>query len=80
MTGYVRKRCSEMARAFRTKVYRSPWWLLIFLGAGLVGATIVHAVLQRGLELSQLLPFYIGWALGVIIAWSAIRKTSAIGK
>jgi len=48
-------------------------WLLVFVVAGLVGATMVHVVLQRGLELSQLLPFYIGWTLGVIIVWGVSR-------
>ena len=69
-----------MARALRIEVYRSPWWLLLLLIGGLVGVTIASAVLQGGLELPQLLRFYIGWALGVIIAWSVIRKISAVGK
>jgi len=69
-----------MARALRIEVYRSPWWLLFILIGGLVGAIITHVILQGGLELPQLLRFYIGWALGVIIAWSVIRKISAVGK
>jgi len=80
VTGYVRKRGGEMARALRTEAYRSPWWLLVFVVAGLAGATTAHAILQRGLELSQLLPFCIGWTLGVIIVWSVIRKTSTASK
>ena len=70
----------KLARVLRVEVYRSPWWLLVFVVSGLVGATIVHAILERELELSQLLRFYIGWVLGVIIVWIVIRKTSAIGK
>ncbi len=69
-----------MTRVLRIEAYRSPWWLLIFLGAGLVGAIITNVILERGLELSWLLRFYISWALGVIIVWIVIRKTSAIGK
>lgn len=80
VTGYVRKRGGEMTRALRIEVYRSPWWLLVFLGAGLVGAIITHVILEGGLELSRLLRFYIGWVLGVIIVWIVIRKTSAKGK
>jgi len=63
-----------MTRVFRIEVYRSPWWLFFLLIGGLVGAIITHVILERGLELSRLLRFYIGWMLGVIIAWSVIRK------
>lgn len=80
LTGYVRKRGGETARAHRIEAYRSPWWLLVFVVAGLAGATTVHAILERRLELSQLLPFYIGWTLGVIIVWSVIRKISTVSK
>jgi len=63
-----------MARTLCIEAYRSPWWLLVFVVGGLLGATIGHVILQRGLELSQLLRFYIGWALGVILVWITIRK------
>jgi len=69
-----------MARVLRIGVYRSPWWLFFLLVGGLVGATTVYAVLQGRLELSQLLPFYIGWTLGVLIVWSVIRGISAVSK
>jgi len=69
-----------MARVLRIEVYRSPWWLLFLLVGGLVGATTASAILQGGLELPQLLRFYIGWALGVVIVWSVIRKISTVGK
>jgi hypothetical protein len=76
----VGKRGGEMVRALRIEVYRSPWWLLVFVVAGLAGVATVHVILQGGLELSQLLPFYIGWTLGVIIVWSVIRKISTVSK
>jgi len=69
-----------MTRALRIGVYRSPWWLLFLLVGGLVGAIIAHVILQGGLELSRLLRFYTGWALGVIIVWIVIRKISAVSK
>jgi len=75
-----RKRGVEMTRVLRIEAYRSPWWLLVFLVGGLVGATITHVILQRMLELSQLLLFYISWALGVIIVWSVIRRISTVSK
>lgn len=74
------KRGGEMVRALRIEVYRSLWWLLVFVVAGLAGVTTVHVILQGGLELSQLLPFYISWTLGVIIVWSVIRKISTVSK
>jgi len=76
----VRKWGGEMVRALCIEVYRSPWWLLVFVVAGLAGVATVHVILQGGLESSQLLPFYIGWTLGVIIVWSVIRKISTVSK
>jgi len=66
--------------AFRVGVYRSPWWLLVFVVAGLVGATIAYAVLQGRVDLPWLLLFYISWTLGVIIVWIVTRRISSISK
>jgi len=76
----VRQWGGEMAQVLRIEVYRSPWWLFFLLVGGLVGAIITHVILQGRLELSRFLSFYISWMLGVIIAWSVIRKISAISK
>ena len=62
-----------MARTLCIEAYRSPWFLLALIAGGLVGTTITHVILQRGLELSKLLPSY-GIVLGFIIVWIIIRK------
>jgi|GEM_PF-1160212 len=66
-------RVVKMARTL-PKVYRTPGFLLVSIAVGLIVITIVHVALQGRLELSQLLPFYTGWALAHIIVWIAYRK------